>query len=75
MNREQSICEDSIGGTLDYFEKLVLIEEIEKNGPPVFSLKEQPTMILFRQDFKEQIDKLGLTGFRLVPTNEYTTIG
>lgn len=74
VNREQSVCEDTIGGTLGFFEKLTLTEEIEKNGPPIFCLKEQPKMVLFRQDYKEKIDALGLTGFRLVPTDEFKTL-
>ena len=74
VNREKSVCEDTIGGTLGFFEKLVLTDEIEKNGPPMFCVKEQPRLFLFRQDYKDKIEKLGLTGFRLVPTDEYKTL-
>ena len=75
VDRERSEYEHRIGGTLGFFEKLVLTEEIEKNGPPIFCLEEQPAMFLFRQDYKEKIEKLGLTGFRLVPTDKYRSLG
>ena len=74
VDRDKSVCEDTIGGTLDFFEKLVLTDEIEHNGPPLFCVKEQPSLFLFRQDYKEKIEKLGLTGFRLIPTDEYKTL-
>ena len=74
VNREQSVCEDTIGGTLGFFEKLTLTEEIEKNGPPIFCLEEQPSLFIFREDFKTDIEKNGLTGFRFVPTDEFKTI-
>ena len=74
VDRSKSVCEDSVGGTLDYFEKLVLTEEIQKNGPPIFCLEEQPSLFLFREDFKSKIEKNGLTGFRFVPTDEFKTI-
>jgi len=74
VDREQSICKDSIDGTLDSFKKLVLTDEIEQNGPPIFCLEEQPTLFLFRQDYKEKLDKHGMTGFRLVPTREFKSI-
>ena len=65
---------NSIGGTLDYFKKLVLVCEIEKNGPPIFCLKEQPAMFLFRQDLKEKIEQLGLTGFIFQVSYEYMSL-
>ena len=74
VDRERSVYEDRSGGTLGFFEKLVLTEEIEKRGPPIFCLEEQPAMFFFRQDYKEKVEKLGLTGFRLVPTNEYRSL-
>ena len=74
VNLEQSVCEESIGDTLDFFEKLVLTDEIEKNGPPIFCMQEQPTLFLFRQDYKEKIEKLGLTGFHLIATDEFKSI-
>ena len=74
VNQEQSEFKHSVGGTLDYFKKLVLIDEVEKNGPPLFCLKEQPANFLFRQDLKEKIEKLGLTGFSFKATHEYMTV-
>ena len=74
VDREKSVCEDTIGGRLGFFEKLVLTDEIERNGPPLFCVKEQPRLFLFRQDYKEKIEKLGLTGFHLVPTDEFKTL-
>ena len=70
VEREQSEYGDGIDGKLDFFEKLVLIDAIEQNGPPIFCLEEQPSIFLFRQDYKEKIDALRLTGFRLVATEE-----
>ena len=40
----------------------------------MFCVKEQPRLFLFRQDYKDTVEKLGLTGFRLVPTDEYKTL-
>lgn len=74
VDREQSVYKNRIGGKLGSFKKLVLTEEIEKSGPPIFCLEEQPTMFFFRQDYKEKIEALGMTGFRLVATDEYKTL-
>ena len=74
VDYERSVYKEVSGGTLDFFKTLVLVEEIEKDGPPIFCLKEQPAMFFFRQDYKEKIEKLGLTGFRLIPTDEYKTL-
>lgn len=74
VNQKQSIFKKGVGGTLKSFKKLVLLDDVEKNGPPLFCLKEQPTMFLFRQDLKEKIEKLGLTGFRFKASHEYLSL-
>ena len=74
VDLEQSIYKKRSLGKLGFFEKLILTNEVEKNGPPIFCLEEQPSMFLFRKDYKEKIEKLGLTGFRLVATDEYKSL-
>jgi hypothetical protein len=55
------------------FDRFVLRTEVEEKGPPVFRLKEQPQLVLVREDLATQINGAALTGLRLVETSKYMT--
>ena len=55
------------------FERLVLRAEVEADGPPILRLREQPRLVLVREDLAGRIKKAGLTGLRLTETSKYKT--
>jgi hypothetical protein len=57
------------------FDRLVLLDEIEARGPVIFRLKEQPYLILVREDLVTRIKEAGFTGLRFTPTAKYKTYG
>ena len=75
VDRDQSAFEVDAGddNKIFRFDRLVLRSEIEAKGPAVFRLKEQPYLILVREDIAAQIREAGFTGLRLVETSKYTT--
>jgi len=55
------------------YDKLILRQDIEENGPAILRMKETPMLILAREDLAKAIEMAGMTGVTFVPTDEYTT--
>jgi hypothetical protein len=55
------------------FEKLALLQQVEAGDRVVFRLKEQPMLILVRDDVAHRVEELGFTGMRFVPTAQFRT--
>lgn len=55
------------------FDRLVLLDEFEARGPVIFRLKEQPVLIMVREDLVTRIQVAGLTGLRFTATADYKT--
>jgi len=75
VDRDRSAFEVDAGedDKIFRFDRLVLRSEIESKGTIIFRLKEQPQLVLVREDLAAQISEAGLTGLRLVETSKYTT--
>ena len=56
------------------FDSLVLLPEVEKNGPAALRMKEWPQLMLVREDLAARIKEAGFTGFTLTETTKYRTI-
>lgn len=55
------------------FDRLVLLDEVEARGPVIFRLKEQPVLIMVREDLVARIQAAGFTGLRFTATANYKT--
>lgn len=55
------------------FDKLVLRDDVLNSNPLIFRLKEQPRMVIARQDLVERFEKEGLTGVKFIETNRFKT--
>ena len=55
------------------FDKLVLTDEVEKAGPLIFRMDEEPMMILVREDLVSRIKEEGLTGMKFTETKDFKT--
>jgi hypothetical protein len=53
------------------FERLVLLDEVEARGPVIFRLKEQPVLIMVREDLVARIRSVGFTGLQFTSTADY----
>lgn len=75
VDRRLSIFEADAGDEdkISSFDRLVLREDAEKSGPPIFRLKEKPEEILVREDLVQRVTKDGLVGVRFTATSKYKT--
>lgn len=75
VDRKQSLFEVDAGeeDKIYIFHRLILLESVEKSGPPIFRLKEQPQTILIREDLMQRVAKAGLVGMRFTETSKYKT--
>lgn len=75
VDREHSVFKVDGGnvGGIRMFDKLVLREDILKSGPVIFRLKEQPMIVLSRQNLVERLNEEGITGMRFVETDKFRT--
>jgi hypothetical protein len=55
------------------FDRLVLRDDVEAKGPVIFRLKEQPRLILVREDLVARIQAAGFTGLLFIATAKYKT--
>lgn len=76
IDKIQSIFKNSPGndGKIFTFKKFVLKNNILQNGPKIFRLKEQPMLILIRNDLKERIESEKLTGIQFIETDNYISL-
>jgi hypothetical protein len=75
VDRDRSVFEvDAAYPSRIYsFDKLVLTNKIENEGPIIFRLAEKPRLVLVRADLAERIEKAKITGLKLKPTDRYLT--
>lgn len=60
-------------GQISRFDNMVLRDEVQTDGPPVLRMREDPMMVLVREDFKTAMEKEGLTGMQYWETDTYKT--
>lgn len=75
VDRNESVYEKDAGEKekIFRFDKFVLLKSIELTGPPIFRLKENPRLILVRQDLVDRFAKANWTGHQFVNVREYAT--
>lgn len=75
VDRKNSIFDDNPGieDGIFSFDKLVLLQDILKSGPVIFSLKEEPMTFIARQDLVQRIKEEGLTGVEFIETDKFRT--
>lgn len=76
VDRERSVYQADAASAdrISIFDALALREEVHEAGPPVFRLKEQPRLILVREDLVRRVEELGLTGMEFIDTEQYRTM-